>query len=579
MGRRLDWLTGIAVGATVLVAAIPAPATASVSRVRVSSDPFSGPATGTHATEVEPDSFAAGATIIAAFQVGRFSDGGAANIGWARSTDRGVTWTHDELPGLTVAGGGAHARATDPAVAYDAKHDVWLVNSTALGAPPGIRGEAVVVNRSEDGGATWDNPVNVAIAGAGQDFDKNWIVCDGAPTSPHYGNCYVEWDDYGNGGTLLLSTSTDGGLTWGAPTPTAGNDAGLGGQPVVRPNGTVIVPYSSSNETKISAFRSTDGGTTWSAPVDIAAVAHHTPAGPMRAGALASAEINRDGRVFVAWEDCGFRTGCAANDIVFTSSIDGVTWSPVRRVPIDAATSGVDHFVPGLAVDRSTGGRSTHLGLAYHYIPNRNCGAADCLLHVGFVDSLDGGATWSRPQDLAGPMRPNWLASTADGYMTGDYISTSFSGGDPHPLIAIAHAPSGGTLDEAIYSTSPALLGPPLEARRLTKLRIRPFRFRARPSGPSIARVRGALVSYRASAAGTTRFRIQRARIRHGSRVWRKVPGRFRRTDAAGRNVFRFTGRLHGTLRPGLYRLIVEPRDAGRPRGEATSARFRIVRK
>jgi hypothetical protein len=34
--------------------------------------------------------------------------------------------------------------------------------------------------------------------------------------------------------------------------------------------------------------------------------------------------------------------------------------------------------------------------------------------------------------------------------MVGDYISTSFSGGTPHPVFAVANAPSGGTFDEAI---------------------------------------------------------------------------------------------------------------------------------
>ena len=56
--------------------------------------------------------------------------------------------------------------------------------------------------------------------------------------------------------------------------------------------------------------------------------------------------------MYVAWEDCRFRTKCSSNDIVFSSSSDGVGWTDVMRVPIDAASSTVDHFIPGLAVDR-----------------------------------------------------------------------------------------------------------------------------------------------------------------------------------------------------------------------------------
>ena len=55
-----------------LMSAAPA---AAVPLTRVSADPFTN-ATSQHATEVEPDTFANGATVVAAFQVGRFFNGG-----------------------------------------------------------------------------------------------------------------------------------------------------------------------------------------------------------------------------------------------------------------------------------------------------------------------------------------------------------------------------------------------------------------------------------------------------------------------------------------------------------------------
>ena len=51
---------------------------------------------------------------------------------------------------------------------------------------------------------------------AGGDLDKNWIVCDNTKNSQFYGHCYTQWDDHGAGNRLAMSTSTDGGLTWGA---------------------------------------------------------------------------------------------------------------------------------------------------------------------------------------------------------------------------------------------------------------------------------------------------------------------------------------------------------------------------
>src|ERR1700730_4342445 len=99
---------------------------------QVSSDPYTvGP--GQHATEVEPHMLANGSTLVAAFQTGRIVPGGSTDIGWATSTDGGTTWSHGFLPGLTTGEGtGPYDAASDPAVAYDAKHGVWMIASLPL---------------------------------------------------------------------------------------------------------------------------------------------------------------------------------------------------------------------------------------------------------------------------------------------------------------------------------------------------------------------------------------------------------------------------------------------------------------
>src|SRR3954449_2123196 len=97
--RRRRCAAAITLAAAALLGAGPAHARAAVTRV--SQDPFNN-ATSQHATEVEPDTFASGNTVVAAFQVGRFFDGGSSDIGWARSADGGATWsTLSFLPGLT----------------------------------------------------------------------------------------------------------------------------------------------------------------------------------------------------------------------------------------------------------------------------------------------------------------------------------------------------------------------------------------------------------------------------------------------------------------------------------------------
>src|SRR5262245_34332323 len=90
-------------------------AQAAVPLTQVSSDPYTN-TTSYHQTEIEPDTYAFGSTIVAAFQVGRFSDGGASNIGYATSTDNGTTWHSGFLPGTTTFSTppGPYGRLSDP---------------------------------------------------------------------------------------------------------------------------------------------------------------------------------------------------------------------------------------------------------------------------------------------------------------------------------------------------------------------------------------------------------------------------------------------------------------------------------
>jgi len=306
---------------------------------------------------------------------------------------------------------------------------------------------AVVVSRSTDGGFTWDDPVSVGPKVPSS--DKNWIVCDSYSTSPFYGNCYVEWDNPNTGDGILMSTSTDGGLTWGPATGTTNRATGVGGLPLVQPNGTVIVPIETSG---MSAFSSTNGGTTWSGPVTISNVQSHIDAGGIRSGPLPSAAVDGAGTIYVVWEDCRFRTKCSTNDLVFSTSTDGNHWSKVARIPIDATTSTVDHFIPGIGIDATTSGATAHVAVHYYFYPQSNCTQSTCRLYVGYISSHNGGSTWNTPVKLAGPMQLNWLPNSQNGLMVGDYIATAFSNGVPHGVFAAAAAKSGSTFNEAMYT-------------------------------------------------------------------------------------------------------------------------------
>lgn len=439
---------------------------------QISSDPFHNP-TSQHMTEVEPGSFAFGTTVVSVFQQGRFFTLGSSDIGFATSTDRGRTFAHHGSLPNTVFAGGSYERATVPNVVFDAKHHAWLIVSL------GIRGTTVadvIVNRSIDGGLTWSKPVLVKAG----NFDSPSITCDNTPRSPFYGNCYVVFDSLPNN-SIFMSTSTYGGLTWGAPKQPANRDFGFGGQPLVQPNGRVIVSIlcftTSLNQPFImKSFISTNGGKSWSATMPISTAPRRVPEGGLRPDFnFPSAAIDQSGKVYVVWFDCRFEKGCFANDLVLSTSTDGIHWTAPTRIPIDPVGSGVDHFIPGLAVDSSTSGNSARLALAYYYYTFANCqtgGGDACELNVGFISSVNGGASWSKSQQLAGPMTLTWLPLTSQGFMVGNHISTSIVPGSQFatPLFAVATAPTGNGIKgqtciagavchEAIFTTAAPIVG------------------------------------------------------------------------------------------------------------------------
>jgi hypothetical protein len=439
-GRRAALALGLAATAALVLSLA---ASASIPILQIATDPFTN-STSQHKTVVEPDSFFFGSTGVAAAQAGRFFDGGASGIVFARSVDNGASYTSGTLPGLTVFQGGPFARVTDPSVAHDRAHGVWMVSS--LGLDASVTGTAVVVNRSTNGGLTWGNPVTVRAAAAGEDFDKNWTACDNTTSSPFFGRCYTVWDDFGNGNRLKIAFSTDGGLSWTlSTTPNVGV---IGGQPVVQPNGNVVVPLDNASETSLGFTRSTNGGVSFSNVTTITSITAKVDPGGIRSGPLPSAEIAGDGKIFVVWEDCRFRSGCSTNDLVFTSSLNGTIWGPVTRIPIDPTTSVTDHFIPGVGVDRNTSGSTTKVAVTFYFYPDVNCNFSTCALHVGFISSSDAGATWGPLVDVTGPMALASLPNTSQGRMVGDYISTSFNGSSQaRGYFVVANPPTSGGTD------------------------------------------------------------------------------------------------------------------------------------
>lgn len=441
---------------------------------QVSQDPFTN-STSQHQTQVEPDTFSVGSTVVSAFQSGRFeSGGGASGISWATSFDAGLTWKGGLLPNMTVYNGGSYARVSDAAVAYDRTHHIWLITVLAAKTNFNDTGSTdVVVSRSSNG-LTWSNPIVIAASNASQNFDKNWIVCDQHPGSRFFGRCYEQWNDgAASPWPTLMSSSTDGGLTWSQPQGLANQSFfAQGGQPLVQPNGNVIVPiygFDTNGVENIYSYRSIDGGATWTDPMIIAPLTYSTTVAQFyRGGSLPSAEIDQAGKVYVAWAGCYFEANCSTDDIVFTTTTDGLTWTPLQRIPLDAIGSNVEHLTAGLAVDSGTSGQKAHLAVSYYYWPNAGCTATTCQVSVGLATSVNAGATWSQPQTVGDPMLPIWWAHTGSGYMTGDYISTSIAANRAVTVVPVAQAPSGQTFSQYMAGASVVVTGGSHPCEQLT---------------------------------------------------------------------------------------------------------------
>ena len=212
-GLRGRGLPTIAVAAALGLLFVSAISAGSVLPTPISDDPYTDGGTGhQHKTQVEPDSYAHGQTIVALTQSGRwYAGGGASNLVFSSSQNGGRTWTTGGLPGTTVNATppGPWPRISDPSIAYDPEHNVWL--ALGLGIDSGGSGHILLVNRSTDGGVTWSNPVTAGES-TGAFWDKTWITCDPWPASPHYGNCYIQFDVAGSN-AMQMVTSTDGGAT------------------------------------------------------------------------------------------------------------------------------------------------------------------------------------------------------------------------------------------------------------------------------------------------------------------------------------------------------------------------------
>jgi hypothetical protein len=145
--------------------------------------------------------------------------------GWAYTTfDGGRTWKNIQLPHLTFQTGATGAlsdmdSAGDPAVAFGPHNTVYYANLvfSRLNSASGV-----VVSKSTNGGLTWGEPVIVHTDGV--DSSGNPLATpifndkEWITVDQHTGTVYVTWTSFGpSDSPIQVSSSTDGGKTWSPP--------------------------------------------------------------------------------------------------------------------------------------------------------------------------------------------------------------------------------------------------------------------------------------------------------------------------------------------------------------------------
>jgi hypothetical protein len=327
--------------------------------------------------------------------------------------------------------------------------------------------------------------------------DKEFIAADSFKASPNRDNLYVTWTTMLSDGSgafqqepIYGSMSTDHGLTWSTPEQISGRSPTLcffgdffdssldahscdfdqGSDPVVLPNGDLVVAFANENTPISDPSSTTDPNQqklavrchpTGSSP---AGTAHLNCASPTKIGdsTLADRPLcdfgrgpeqcipgpwvrdasdwprtavdRRTGTVYAAWSD--YRNG--EYDVQLASSADGINWSPATKVNPD---SGLDHYQP--AIDVGADGR---VGVSYYRserVPNENTSPVD-----GFTPGRDPGVQEAGNDyvlsagkqtspfvfKVVSPVFP--APDGAQAGFLGDYSGLAVSGTTAHPIWA-----------------------------------------------------------------------------------------------------------------------------------------------
>jgi len=324
----------------------------------------------------------------------------------------------------------------NPSVAGDSAGNwvaVWW-SEDSLGGTIGDDGD-ILVARSADGGATWTAPASLKTNAATDSCtDMNpRVATDGA------GSWVVVWRCLHD---ILVSRSTDAGVTWTAPAK-LNTDPRPTGQHDYLPQiasdgaGIWIAVWSrdpSDNRYFVVMARSTDDGVTWEPPAELS---------------LLGEEVKTDSPT-IASDGAGnwlVASAVRGGGIHFAHSTDsGVTWTGPAILESDPSDDWPDRF--GSHPHIATDGSGTWLVLCESGMPTK----------ISFARSTDVGATWTEARTLwdgygiDGFYRPRIATDGAGNWVT---VWTSYIG--DYEVLASRSTDGGLTWEApAVLSSGPS---------------------------------------------------------------------------------------------------------------------------
>jgi hypothetical protein len=340
------------------------------------------------------------------------------------TTDGGLTWTGtDNLPPFSQS-------SSDPGPTIDKDGTIIFT----------VLDPNMCAAYTTNNGLTWSSKVVITSTSS----DKNFATSDDVPSSAYYGRSYCVWSRFTGVIPIVISYTTNGGVSWSAMAqinnPPSGHYS-QGCDIAVGPAGQVYVcwaaPTNSSPFTEdfLGFAKSTDGGVTWTITenaYDMNGIRANSFNGwNFRVNSFPRIGVDRSGGVRNGWiylvsTDRNLAPSGSDPDVILHRSTDGgTTWSAGVRVNQDAMNNGKVQFFPAIRVDEAG-------GVNICYYDNRNYPSVADSAETYMSRSTDGGTTWA--DIIVSDHR--WLVKGEPGLGSygGDYIGISSGNSKVYPF-------------------------------------------------------------------------------------------------------------------------------------------------